>query len=158
LIYGALITLAILVPNFFWIARPPIDQPVEETNVSKSDRILGITENLGRIAVFVLPLFYEPSLRTLGEWIFFSLMLLMLIIYYSGYIRYFLRGRRFELLSAPLGPLGFPLVVAPVVYYFSASVVLHSVFLFAATMVFGIAHFIVSWKKMNIKTLKELET
>ena len=140
------------------MARPPIDQPVEDTNVSKNDRILEMIENLGRIAVFVLPLFYEPSLRTLGEWIFFSLMLLMIIIYYSGYIRYFRQGRRFELLSAPLGPLGLPLVVAPVAYYFSASVVLRSALLFAATLVFGIAHFIVSWKKMNIKTLKELET
>jgi hypothetical protein len=139
------------------MARPPIDQPADESNVSKSDRILGITENLGRIAVFVLPLFYEPSLRTPGERIFFSLMLLMLIIYYSGYIRYFLRGRKFELLSAPLGPLGLPLVVAPVAYYFSASVVLRSALLFAATLVFGISHFILSWKKMNIKTLKELE-
>ncbi|MHA2025405.1 MAG: hypothetical protein ACW98U_05830 [Candidatus Thorarchaeota archaeon] len=158
MIYGALITLAILIPNFLWMVRPPIDQPIEEENVSRSDRILEVTENLGRIAVFVLPLFYEPSLRTFGEWIFFSVMLLMLIIYYSGYIRYFLRGRRFELLSAPLGPIGLPLVVAPVAYYFSASVVLRSVLLFVATMVFGIAHFIVSWKSMNIKTLKELET
>ncbi|MHA1949281.1 MAG: hypothetical protein ACXAAO_04860 [Candidatus Thorarchaeota archaeon] len=152
MIYGAIITLAILIPNFIWMARPPVDQPMVHVYISRIDRILQILENLGRIGVFILPLFYEPNLSTVGEWFFFSVMLLMLIIYYSSYAKYFLRGRRYDLLSAPLGPLGMPLVFAPIVYYLSASVVLRSVLLFATTIVFGIAHFVVSWKSMNIKT------
>jgi hypothetical protein len=138
------------------MAKPPVDQPEGPEYVSRSDRLLQVTENLGRIGVFVLPLFYEPNLITLSELFFFSVMLLMLTIYYSAYIRYFVRGRRFELLSAPLGPIFMPLTIAPIVYYLSASVVLRSFLLFATTVVFGIAHFIVSWKSMNIKTDAEI--
>lgn len=67
-------------------------------------------------------------------------MLICLGLYYSGWIRYFAKGRRYPLLFAPLLGIPLPMAVGPVTYFLAASFFLRSPALCGAAVLLGIGH------------------
>ena len=94
----------------------------------------------GRAAVFILPFRLGAAASMLAG----EVMLVALAFYYTGWARYFTRGRTPELLYMPLFGMPLPLAVSPVVYFLAASAPMRSVPLAVAAVVFGVAHVAIS--------------
>ena len=145
MLFGILIVAAILVPNLLWMAFPPISVPIhDEQPKSQVKQIMTGFENLGRIGCFILPLFFEPAINGVFEVAALMTMIISLVIYYIGWIRYFVRGREYELLFQSLWKLPLPLAIAPIIYFFGAVVILHSLALLVAVILLAIGHLYVS--------------
>jgi len=138
---GWIVTLAALWPNLLWMLFPP-----RETSGSgrrASAWLTGLLEGLeriGRIGLFVVPLFYRIEISGPLEKICAGGMVLALTVYYAGWARYYLRGRDRSLLYKALLKIPIPLAVSPVVYFGAASVVLHSAVLAVVVALFGLSH------------------
>ncbi|MHA1963663.1 MAG: hypothetical protein ACW97G_03690, partial [Candidatus Thorarchaeota archaeon] len=125
MLFGILIVAAILVPNLLWMAFPPTSVPLQdEQPESQIKQIMTGIENLGRIGCFVLPLFFEPEINGVFEMVALMTMVLSLVVYYTGWIRYFVRGREYELLFQSLWRIPLPMAIAPIIYFFGAVVIL----------------------------------
>lgn len=70
-----------------------------------------------------------------------------LAICYGAWARYFLRGRRHELLYQSLFKLPIPLAVSPVVFFIAASAVLNSAALAVMAMLSGGPHIYLSYRE-----------
>lgn len=101
---------------------------------------LTVAEFIGRMGVIIVPLFYSLHLQNGFEVIALIVMLLSLGIYYYGWGRYFRNGRPYRLLFTPLMGIPVPLALCPVLYFLSASVILHSGSLLIFSLILGAGH------------------
>lgn len=146
---GGLITLAILLPNILMLVMPPREVPSEIPQKDTRYRIMSIVEWIGRLAVLVIPFFYNlPVLRETSVDAL-AVMVLALGFYYSAWVRYAAKGHRFVLLYAPFLSIPLPMAVAPVVYFAAAAVFLGSWLLAAAVVIFAVGHFYMSAIEKN---------
>ncbi|TCZ79298.1 hypothetical protein E0485_05380 [Paenibacillus albiflavus] len=133
-----IIPVAVLLPNLLFFGMPPRNTP---TNVHrKSNPIFTIAESIGRFGVCVLPIFSVIQIDKPNE--IFSLMgmIAFLLLYYSGWVRYFIRNRDYPLLFSPLIGIPVPLTIAPILYFLCASVVLHSFLFFLSSLILAAGH------------------
>lgn len=137
---GGLISILALLPNILFLVFPPRDVPHA---LSKPARGLEITEWIGRSA-FAIPFFCWIEITGTLETIALAIMIGMLGLYYAGWIRYLRQGRSFGLLFQPMWSIPLPMAVTPIVYFYAATVVLHSWLLFLATVLLMIGHLYVS--------------
>ncbi len=145
---GWMITLAALWPNLLWALLPPRGMPDSGGGAeARSPRLLETMEQIGRMGVFIVPLFYRVEISGPLERICAGVMALALTIYYVGWARYFLRGRSHPSLYQALIKIPVPLAVSPVVYFAAASVVLHSAVLAAMAGLFGASHIYLSYQE-----------
>ncbi|MHA2230637.1 MAG: hypothetical protein ACXABZ_09685, partial [Candidatus Thorarchaeota archaeon] len=145
MLFGILIVAAILIPNFLWMAFPPTTvSKHEEQPESQVRKIMTVIENLGRIGCFILPIFFEPEINGVFEVVALMMMVLSLVIYYGGWTRYFIRGREYELLFQSLWKIPLPMAVAPIIYFFGAVVILHSLVLLVAVILLALGHLYIS--------------
>lgn len=142
---GLFITILILWPNLLWMLLPPRDAPDEE-QVRANGRVLVILEWVGRIGVFVIPVFYAIEIQRTVQIISLGIMGLALLVYYAGWARYFIRDRSYALLFQPLLSLPVPLAVSPILYFAAASVLLGSWPLAVVTTLLGVTHIPVSYQ------------
>lgn len=141
---GWMISAAVLLPNVIFMLFPPRSLPEEPGIKSLMGIVLGIAERVGQIGSFAIPFFYSLSVRGKGvHQAALCLMLILLAIYYIGWIRYFSR-RDFQLLFRPLFRIPLPLAISPVLYFIIASFAVNSAYLLAVALVFGAGHLYVS--------------
>jgi hypothetical protein len=138
---GGLISILVLIPNLLFIVFPPRDVP---RTLSKPARSLEIIEWIGRIGAFAIPFFCWIEITGAIETLAAVIMIGALTIYYAGWLRYLRRGRSFALLFQPMWGIPLPLAFAPIVYFYAASITLHSWWLLLATMLLTIGHLYVS--------------
>ncbi|WP_438350670.1 hypothetical protein ACP8HI_08520 [Paenibacillus sp. FA6] len=137
-----IIPIAVLLPNLFFFGIPPRNSPA---NIEvKESLILKIAEGIGRLGVFVLPIF--SSIHNDKQYEVLSLlgMFIFLLLYYIGWIRYFRRDREYKLLFSPMIGIPVPLAITPILYFISASIVLHSSLLFLSSLILAIGHIPIS--------------
>lgn len=139
-----LIPVAIFMPNLLWLLLPPVNTP--SLNKAKEAAWLTVGENAGRVGVIVIPLFYPVVLDEGGSFYIIS-MLLLLGVYYSGWIRFFHGGRRYILLFAPLWRIPVPMAISPVLYFMVAAGLLHSVPMLIAALLLAIGHIPISYRE-----------
>jgi len=144
---GWAVPVAVLLPNALWLvlpsaAAPPARPPT--TALPSWTRWAEPVEWVGRAAVFILPVFSRFKLGTAASVVALWAMVLALAFYYTGWARYFTRGRTPVLLFKPLLGVPLPLAVSPVAYLLAASVALWSTPLGVAAVVFGAAHVAIS--------------
>lgn len=133
------IPLAILLPNLVFFRTKPNHMPEADAR-GGSVKLLEVFEGIGRIGIFLLPVLYPLSVKASIERLALLGMLLMLGVYYCGWIRYFVRKREYRLLFAPLLQIPVPMALSPVLYFVCASLLLHSPWLCLGTVIFGIGH------------------
>ncbi|SEN28855.1 hypothetical protein SAMN04487895_10153 [Paenibacillus sophorae] len=133
-----IIPFLILLPNLMFIRLQPRNGPNQ--GEEKGNPILSAAEGVGRLGVFIIPIFSSVHIDHSYEVISLIGILISLSLYYIGWIRYFGRGREYNLLFAPMIGIPVPLAVSPVLYFLFASVVLHSVYLFICGVLFAIGH------------------
>jgi hypothetical protein len=128
-------------PNALWAALPGAASPASVTITPPSwVRWAQPVEWVGRAAVVIIPVFCRFRLATVASMLAGEVMLLALAFYYTGWTRYFTGGRTPVLLYEPLFRVLLPLAVRPVVFFLAAALVMGSVPLAAADVVFGTAH------------------
>ena len=138
---GGLISILVLIPNLLFIVFPPRDIP---RTLSKPARGLELLEWGGRLGIFVIPFFCWIEMGGAVEMIAVVIMIGALGMYYIGWLRYMRGGRAFALLFQPMLGLPLPLAIAPIVYFYAASIMLHSWWLLIATVLLTIGHLYVS--------------
>ncbi len=113
--------------------------------------VLVFLERAGRIGVFVLPFFLDVDVRTDADRFCLGAAVLALGIYYLGWARYFVRGRRPELLYRSLAGIPVPLAISPVVYFLACSGLARSIALALVTLAFGVAHVALSVRRAGTR-------
>lgn len=142
------IPLLILIPNMIFFALKPTNVSVvnNESN-NTAEKILTAFEWLGRIGIFILPIFYKINTSSTQIKVFLLLMILSLGIYYACWRRFFVRNRDYSLLFKPLWLIPIPMAVSPILYMLFASFVLNSKLLLLSTVLLSIGHIPISYNE-----------
>jgi hypothetical protein len=143
---GWLVSVLVLVPNLIFFKFLPAESSPKPQESPKNSvkKLMQYLERIGQAGVFAIPLIYQTSIQTSLQKISLSIMIVFLLIYYIGWLRFFLKGRQYALLYAPLMGLPLPMVVSPIAYFLAASVFLSSWFLGVFTIVLAIGHIYIS--------------
>ena len=137
---GALIPVLLMLPNLVWMLLPKRETG-DQAVVSP---VLTVAENLGRVAVLLLPLFYSLDLNKPFSVPTAIGMGLAMTVYYAAWIRYFLGGRTVELFAAPLIGIPLPMAIAPTIFLVLSAYLMSSWLMLGASIWFGISHIWVS--------------
>jgi hypothetical protein len=150
LLPGGLISILILLPNLLWMVLPPRGKPEDDAvHRNGQHRVMEILEWVGRIAALVIPFFYRIEVQSTRQVVPLVVMALALLLYYTGWTRYFTRGRSYALLFEPLLGIPLPLAVSPIVYLLAASALLASWYLALATLILGLGHLSISYREFR---------
>jgi hypothetical protein len=141
---GGLVTLAVLLPNLLYLRFPPVDTPPEPPARPPRGRVMEIIERVGQAGVFILPFFYQIGPLSLTGRLALAVMAIMLIFYYSGWVRYVRKGRHNSALYRPMLGIPLPMAVAPILYFFAAAILLSSWLLAVATAILAVGHLYIS--------------
>ncbi|MFO7611941.1 MAG: hypothetical protein R6W99_05560 [Clostridia bacterium] len=128
----------ILLPNILAAGFPPVNIPVQAKRPPWWIIIIAL-EWIGRIGIFILPLFWQFSLDR-NKLIFLIPMGLMIAIYYMGWIRFFANGSEFRLLFEPLFKIPIPLALSPVLCIFFMGLAQNSWPVVAAAIIMALGH------------------
>ncbi len=147
---GFVYLVPVLLPNLIWLFFSNHDEIGEVKESQKTIyKNLSILENVGRIGIFIIPLFGNVLIDQYYP--YFAIMLFIgLFIYYAGWIRYFINERKPEYLYCSLWNLPYPLAVAPVFYFMLLSLLILSIPMLLFSIVFGIAHVLKSRIDYNL--------
>lgn len=138
--WGWIVSAAVLAPNLLWMALPTVDAPHRRSQVRRGYRILLFLEHVGRIALILLPIFYDVHVNQPVEVIALFIALIALVVYYMTWARFFGRGRMYRLLFLPMWRMPVPIAIAPVIVFLSASVLFHSWLYAIVAIFFGVIH------------------
>jgi hypothetical protein len=136
-----IIPLIVLLPNLIFFR---MNSSESNRNKEKENPVLSAAEGIGRIGVFLLPVFSVIHVVHFYEMIALLGMLISIAFYYFGWIRYFIRNREFRLLFTPIMGIPVPMAISPSVYFLFAAVVLHSPYLFISSLILAAGHIPIS--------------
>jgi hypothetical protein len=140
---GILIPVLIMVPNliYFLNMRNKTDVPANKRSASKFSQM---SENIGRLGILFVPIFYTLNLNNRFSLLFVLLCFLILLLYYIAWLRHFVSGsHQIDLRKRLLVPL--PLAVYPSLFLICSSYLLSSVPMLMASLIFSIAHIRVTY-------------
>ena len=146
---GWLVTVLLLLPNALFLIFKPVDALPEEADKGKTMQLMENLERVGQAGSFSLSFFYDFQFATTVGKIALVCMAVALGFYYLCWARFFLRGRRFWWLYAPLWGIALPMAVFPVLFLLAASAALSSIPLAAATAVLAVGHLSVSAHELS---------
>ena len=136
-----IIPALVLLPNLIFFRTQPSHLPAAP---ARENRVLALLEGIGRVAVFVIPLFAPIPAGHFAEHLALAGMALAIGWYYYGWLRYFRSRCDYRKLFAPLAGIPVPLALAPVGYFLCAAAVLHSPALFSGAVVLALGHIPIS--------------
>jgi hypothetical protein len=141
-----IIPTVVLAPNLLWFLFPPINMPASEE--IKEPITLTILENIGRVGVIIIPLFYPIVVDDASQYCLIA-MIVLLLVYYVGWFRFFIKGRNYADGFLPLRwiPIPIPMAVCPVMYFILSAVLLKSILMLMAALVLGIGHILISYRE-----------
>ena len=149
---GTLIGILILAPSIlFFIKFPPKNIPVDSTNPGV---IYTILERIGQIGCLTVLVMSKDNFHSVRVNAWMLLMLLCIIVYYSLWIRYVVKGQDYSWLWKPLLFIPIPLAIFPVCAYGFAALWGKSVWLGIAALTLAVGHLTVSYhsyKSVNLK-------
>lgn len=148
-ILGLAVSTIILLPNLFFFLFPPRSMPELK---KKEPLALTVLENAGRFACFLYPIVFGRDVAAHMANAFLYIMIACAALYYVCWARYFLSGRNFLLLFKPLWKLPVPMAVFPAVYFLSLAILLKSILMGAAAIIFSLSHIPIS-----LYTLRQLK-
>jgi hypothetical protein len=147
---SALIPLLIFLPNIILIFAAPTSESIPE-KVTKNFiyRLVEIIEWIARIAVLIIPFYCKIYLQTKVEFLGLGAMILAMLFYYLGWLRYLVKGRDYSLLYTNHLGIPLPMATGPIIYFLLSSIILHSSVMAIASIIFGITHFYISAIERN---------
>jgi len=133
------IVIVLLLPNVLTIFLPPIDMP-------KIDRrpanwfIIILLERIGQIGIFVLPFFLKLSIDTDIKRYVLAASIILIIMYYICWVRFFFSGRLYHLFYKDLLFIPIPMAILPILYCLGISILLNSWVYGIITFIFALGH------------------
>jgi hypothetical protein len=137
---GWIVPALFLLPNLLCLGVADQEVPVPPPARASALNPLKPIEQISRVALIVVPLFFDIDFRGLGETVALAVTGIALAFYYALWLRYLIGGRSRALLFRPLFGLPVPMAVLPVAGFLAASVPMHAWPLAIAALVFGAAH------------------
>lgn len=135
-----------MVVNILWAMFPAAN--VEETPDSAKS-VIEMIEQMTRILYLIALVFIVSSEKIEYRSVWLMLALLFLVLYYIVWIRYFTGGRDVALMSKSFLLIPIPLAVFPVLYFIFAAIWLHNYIAVGCMVVFGISHYMVSYREFH---------
>jgi len=139
--FSIIVPVLVLAPNLVFFLKKPVNVPLKQP---KEPLVLLVFERLGQLGCFISPVFYPINLSGISEILGVCGMLLMLSIYYTGWVRFFIRNREYRWLYYPMLSIPVPLALSPVLYFLLASVILHSLPLLISSLILAAGHIPIS--------------
>ena len=146
-IIGLLIAIFILIPNLLFVIFPPKNIP---DGLKDAGIIFTLLERIGQVGCIVILSISLHNYQNLNIDIWFGLMVLCIIIYYSLWIRYVIKGHDFSLCFKPLMFLPIPMAILPVLAFVFAALWGKSIYLGIAVVLLAIGHFTNSWNTYKL--------
>lgn len=144
--WGSLvIPIMIFLPNVLWVLFPSINSPSSEEK--NEPALLAALENAGRIGVAVVPVFYPLSLHDRGQYYALFVMVLLLLLYYAGWLRFFHCGREYKYLFLPLWRIPIPMAISPVLYFLASAKIVDSFLMVLVAVGLAIGHINISYRE-----------
>lgn len=128
----------ILLPNILSAIFQPVNIPKLSVRPSWWTIVIA-AEWIGRLGMLILPLFWEIKFDKNMN-IFLLLAGLMIALYYTGWIRFFLHGREYRLLFEPLFGIPIPLAISPILAIAFIGIVQKSWPVVAAAAIMALGH------------------
>jgi hypothetical protein len=148
---GGIISLFVFIRNLLAVFYPPISRLVNDPErISGYIQVMIVFERIGQIGSFAIPFFYRLKSSSILDVAMLTIMICALVIYYAGWMRYLVQGRNEGLFYKSMFGIPLPMAVMPVIYFFSASVLLGSVWLMMCAILLGVGHITVSWQHSGI--------
>jgi len=142
------IVFALLLPNLLLIFFPAMNISAENTR-PHAWKIVILLERAGQAMVFLLPLFLKITMDVDYKKFVLAFMIFAAILYYICWGRFYFQGLFFSLMYERLWFIPIPMAVLPVLYFFSAALLMNSWLYGAGTMIFAAGHLIESWYVAN---------
>ncbi len=136
---GFIAIMLVMLPNIFYFLFPPVNTPDMPHD---RGHIINIMENISRIIFIVLLIFMVNGRKVETISPYTAVMLVLLLLYYWLWSRYFTGGRNYSLLNEKLLFIPVPMAVFPALYFIAAALWLGNIPAAAAAAIFGIAHVI----------------
>jgi len=150
-----IIPLALLIPNGIFLKLKPINIPKDKEEPGKLKQLFEMFERVGQTGIFIIPLLYKIDIKSIENKVILFIMVVLLLIYYGCWARFFLNQRKFALLFKPLWIIPIPMAIVPIMYMLFASKILNSYLLLIVTLVFGIGHIPISY--INYKNTSKIK-
>jgi len=128
----------ILLPNIISVIFQPVNVPEQSVRPSWWTAVI-VVEWIGRLGIFVLPMFWEIRFER-STVLFLMPVCMMIALYYAGWIRFFMRGRDFSLMFAPLFGIPVPMAVSPVLAVAFLGLAQNSWPVLAAAVIMALGH------------------
>ena len=141
-IIGLLIAGFIFLPNLLFIIFPPKNVP---DGLKDAGIIFTVLERIGQVGCLVILVISKDNYLNVNIDIWFILMALCVMLYYSLWTRYVIKGHDFMLCFKPLVFLPIPMAIFPVFAYGFAALWGKSINLGIAVVLLAIGHFVNSW-------------
>ncbi|MEG0775348.1 hypothetical protein [Clostridium sp.] len=137
---GFIVFLLPMIPNIFYFVIPT---PAGSENKGNTHGILDVIEH-GSQGIFIFLLIFVVRKQTSEVLCAYTIIMAITLISYYVLWGFFILGKADLILL-----LG--LTVLPVVYFIFAEIWLHNYLAIIPTVIFGIAHIIVTYKNSNFK-------
>lgn len=133
-----LIVGLILFPNILSAIFQPVNIP---TNLDRPAwwAVVIVFEWIGRLGILILPLFWEIRFDK-SKIIFLVLFGMMIALYYTCWIRFFLHGREFRLLFEPILGIPIPMAISPILAVLFLGVAQNSSLVLTAAVIMALGH------------------
>ena len=141
--FSIIIPALVLAPNLVLFLKRPVNIPNKQP---KEPLVFTALERLGQLGCFLSPVLYPIKVSGILEILAVFGMVLMLSIYYIGWVRFFIRNREYRWLFCPMLSIPVPLALSPVAYFLLSSVILHSFPLLISSLVLAAGHIPISLK------------
>ncbi len=146
-IIGLLIGISILIPNILFIIFPPKNVPEK---LKDAGIIFTSLERIGEVGCLFILAISQDKYQNFNIDIWFVLMVICILIYYSLWIRYVAKGHEFSLAFKPLYFIPIPMAVFPVLAFAFASLWGKSIYLAFIVILLAIGHFTNSWHTYKV--------
>lgn len=135
---GVNIAALILAPNILYFVLPVLNMPKDTGNAGL---VFNVLEKLGQVGSIVILCITKFGM--VNNWSL--VMAFSLCFYYGLWVRYFLKGRDYKWLFAPIFFIPIPMAVFPIIAIGSAALWAKSIWLGIATIIFAVGHLANSW-------------
>jgi len=132
-----IIPALVFIPNLLMYFLPPANAPQEAPH---KPAYLKIFEWMGRIGLIITPLFSPFSATSMAGELTLIVFVILLLIYYAGWFRFFHSGRVYEYLYLPLIDIPIPMALSSVIYFLYASFLLNSILVLISAIIFAAGH------------------
>lgn len=151
-ITGLLIAIFIFIPNLLLIIYPPKNVP---DVLNDAGILFNVLERIGQVGCLLLLSTSKNNYQNISIDVWFVLMILCTIFYYSLWIRYVVKGQIFLLLFKPLIFLPIPMAIFPVLAFAFAALWGKSIYLGILVIFLALGHFANSWHTYKMTISKE---